>query len=209
MKIIIADDHKIIIQGMQTIIKEAFPTAEITFVTDSTTIFSFLKANNYDLLICDITMPGLNGIDILLEVNKNYNYLPVIMMSMHAEEDYAAQVLKAGAHAFLSKNNLHENLQPAIQSIINKKPYISKYHKQRVVKQTKKKGLAALSKRELQVLIKIANGHKLVDIATSLNIKLPSVSTFKQRIEKKLDIKTKSDLYKFVIDNQLIIKKNE
>src|SRR5450631_135190 len=104
LKIIIADDHAVVRKGLVQILHESFPSAEIVEVTDAESLLKKIFHETWDLVLSDISMPGMSGIEVLQQIKKHYPKLPVLMLSMYAEDLYAIRALKAGASGFLNKD---------------------------------------------------------------------------------------------------------
>jgi len=125
IRILIADDHAIVRKGLRQIITDEFPSATIIEVNDVESLVMQVIKEDWDVIICDISMPGRSGVEALEQIKQIKPEIPVLMMSMHSEDQYALRVLKAGAAGFLNKSSVHEELIKAIQTVRNGRKYIT------------------------------------------------------------------------------------
>src|ERR1035438_2397218 len=125
LRILIADDHSLIRKGLKQILLEEYPSAFIEEVEDAEGIFKKVLHNKWDIVISDISMPGRSGLDVLHDIKQNFPELPVLVLSIHSEEQYAIRVLKAGASGYLSKQAANEELVKAVQKVLQGRKYIS------------------------------------------------------------------------------------
>ncbi len=119
--ILIADDHAVMRAGIKQVIQQAFPSAVIGEAQDSETLLQQLSLEQWDIVICDISMPGRSGLEVLKEIRQSYPGLPVLMLSMHEEEQYASRALKAGAAGYLDKESIPEQLVLTVNRILARK----------------------------------------------------------------------------------------
>ena len=207
IEIILVDDHAIVREGIRRIIDD---TPGITIFSEASTgegALELIKKKKYDLVILDISMPGKNGLQTLREIKQYNKKLPVLMLSMHAEEQYAMRAIKAGASGYLTKDSASEQLVEAINKIHNGRKYINKevaellvsdiYHKD------EKRPHAYLSDREFEVMKFIIQGHSAQYISSKLGISDKTVSTYRSRILKKMSLKSTADLIYYAIENHL------
>jgi len=167
----------------------------------------YIWKNKYDLILLDISMPGQNGLQTLKEIKKYDKDLPVLMLSMHAEQQYAMRAIKAGASGYMTKDTASSQLVKAIRKINDGRKYISPevadllatdlYH------DNDKEPHEYLSDREFEVLKMIAKGDSIKIIAKNLSISPKTVSTYRSRILEKLDLETNSDIIHYAIDYKL------
>lgn len=208
MKFLIADDHAIVRKGLVQLINEEFPSAEIIEVSDSIQVLETIRKDNFDLIMLDISMPGKNGIEILKQIKAEKIKSPVLMLSMHSEDQYALRTLKAGASGFLNKDTATEELIIAINKILSGKKYISANMAEKMAEEmgdnSKKTGHENLSDRELQVLSLIASGKTVSEIADEINLSVNTISTYRARILEKLGLNNNAEITRYCFDNDLI-----
>ena len=183
------------------------------FVTadDSTLAMSRLEEARPDLLLLDLMMPEVSGFEILAQVRSHpkFKHLPVIILTMHEEEQYVVRAIEAGAMGYITKKSAPEQLVNAIEKVFSGKRYltdeISELLALRVARGTGTKSpLDSLSTRELQVLKRLAQGHTNREIAEAYNISIKTVDTYRFRLLKKLNLRNNADISRFAIQNRLI-----
>jgi len=208
LRILIADDHAIIRKGLKQILLEEYPSAIIEEVTDAEAAINKTIANEWDILICDLSMPGRSGLDVLQHVKQNLLKLPVLILSIHPEEQYAIRALKAGAAGYLSKDFATEELVKAVQRILQGRKYISsslaEIMASELEQDTSKPPHELLSDREFHVFKLIADGKSVSEIAEQLSLSITTVSTYRSRILEKMEIKTNADMTRYALENKLI-----
>ena len=208
MKILIADDHAIVRKGLIQILQEEFTTVEITEVANSNEILKEVRKQIWDIILLDISMPGQNGIEILKQIRLEGVNAPVLMLSMHPEEQYAVRVLKAGASGFLNKQSATEELLNAIHKVLSGRKYITTSVAEQIADSLNEKNLKEihelLSDREMQVLQLIASGKTVSEIATLIALSVNTISTYRVRILEKTNLKNNAELTRFAIDNNLV-----
>jgi DNA-binding NarL/FixJ family response regulator len=208
MKILIADDHAIVRKGLIQILREEFPIVEITEIANSNEILKEVRKQIWDIILLDISMPGQNGIEILKQIRLEGIKAPVLMLSMHPEEQYAVRVLKAGASGFLNKQSATEELLNAIHKVLSGKKYITTSVAEQLAESLNEKSPKhiheLLSDREMQVLQLIAAGKTVSEIATQISLSVNTISTYRVRILEKINLKNNAELTRFAIDNNLV-----
>ncbi len=208
MKLLIADDHAIVREGLKQIISEMPEIDEIEEATDGFDVFDKLKLSKYNLLLLDISMPGKSGLDVLKEVNERFPELPVLVLSIHSEDQYAKRVLKAGANGFVPKHANPDELKKAIKKVLKGKKYISSHFAEKLAEEiaayNSQPSHENLSDREFQVFILLAKGFTNKEISERLFLSEKTVSTYKTRIFEKLGFKNTTELIKYALENKLI-----
>jgi two-component system, NarL family, invasion response regulator UvrY len=208
MKFLIADDHAIVRKGLVQILLEEFPEAEITEVGDSNEVLEQVRKQMWDAILLDISMPGRNGIETLKQIRANGIKTPILMLSMHPEEQYAIRVLKAGASGFLNKESATEELLVAIHKVLSGKKYITPAVAEKLAEtlgeNKEKPAYEGLSDREMQVLQLIASGKTVSDIAEAISLSVNTISTYRTRILEKLNLNNNAELTRYAIDNNLV-----
>lgn len=208
MNILIADDHAIVRKGLRQLLLEEHPFARIGEVGNAEELMQEVFRAEWDLVICDLNMPGRSGLDALKQIKQSFPKLPVLIMSMYPEDQYAVRVLKAGASGFLSKSSIHDELPAAIQAVLNNKKYITPSTAEKLVEAFHTDGDGAphklLSDREFDVFRLLASGKTNSKIAEQLSISTNTVSTYRSRILEKLHLRSNADLARYAIENHLI-----
>ena len=207
MRILIADDHLVVRKGLKLILLEEFPNAEIEDVPDAEELVRKIMNGKWDVVVCDMTMPGRSGLDALQQIKQIAPGLPVLILSFHSEEQYALRVLKAGASGYLNKGSAAEELVKAEQTVLLGKKYISETVAEKLATNISKGEIQAhetLSDREFDVMKLLAEGKSVSDIAEMLSLSVTTISTYRARVMQKMNLKTNSDLTKYAIENKLI-----
>lgn len=208
IRILIADDHAIVRKGLKQLILEEYPTALIAEVGDVESLIVQVVKEKWDLVICDITMPGRSGLEALEQVKEIKPELPVLIMSMHPEDQYAVRVFKAGAAGYLSKDAVHQELIGAIQTIRNGRKFITPGIAEKLVgaldADKHREPHEQLSNREFDVMKMIATGKSITEIAEQLSLSATTVSTYRSRILDKTGLKTNADITRYALEKKLI-----
>jgi DNA-binding NarL/FixJ family response regulator len=205
-KIILADDHSFIRLGLIQILKDEYPTVEITEVADGEELVKQVTKNEYDMVISDLDMPGRSGLEALEQIKLIKPELPVLILSIYPEELYAVRVLKAGASGYLNKNAAPYELITAVQRILQGRKYITPEISEKLLEhvESDKKPHEKLTNREFEIFKQLALGKTLTQIAETMSLALTTVSTHRGRILKKLDAASNSELTRYAIAHQLI-----
>ncbi|GEO11180.1 response regulator [Segetibacter aerophilus] len=207
-RILIADDHAIVRRGLKEIILEAFPSAEITEVADAEDLINKVVKEVWDIVLSDLSMPGRSGLEALQQIKIHAPKLPVLILSVYPEDQYAIRVLKAGASGYLNKDMAPEELVNAIHKVLSGRKYITPSIAEKLATNidlnTQGPAHARLSDREFEVLKLLAAGKSISDIASSLFLSSTTVSTYRARILAKMNLKTNADLTQYSLENNLI-----
>jgi two-component system, NarL family, invasion response regulator UvrY len=208
MHILIADDHAVVRRGLKDILADALPGARFSEAGCGTEVLSLLAASQVGVLVLDINMPGRSGLDILREIKSNYPRLPVIILSVHSEDEYAMRCLRAGAAAYITKDSAPEELAQAIKKILGGGHYVSPRLADKLVswldQSTDNPPHESLSDREHEVMRKIASGVPLTEIADQLDVSVKTVSTYRARILEKMNMKSNAEITRYAMTHQLI-----
>ena len=210
IKLIVADDHTMFLEGIKKIIDE--PGSGIQVVgkaSNASELLTLLTKHKPDIISLDLSMPGKNGMEVLKDIKANYPKIPVLILSMYPEERFAVRALKAGAHGYLNKSAVPDELVRAVKKVVNqKKKYISSQVAEVLVEDFhtyKEKPLHEyLSDREEQIMLMIAEDKKTSEIAKELHISIHTVHTYRSRIIKKLGVTSNIGITHYVIDNHLV-----
>jgi two-component system invasion response regulator UvrY len=206
MKILIADDHSIFRNGLIALLRSQFMKAEIAETTNGGDAIEKAREGSWDIILLDVSMPGLNGIDTLKQMRTEGIQAPVLFLSMHPEEQYAVRALKAGASGFISKESTAEELIAAVRKVLNGKKYISELVSEKLADSfsimSGKLAHEELSDREMQVLTLIASGKTISEIGVEIHLSVHTISTYRARILKKLSLRTNAELTRYAMDNK-------
>ena len=208
MRILIVDDHAIVRKGLIQIIEEAKFVSKVDEADEGKQALDLLSKNKYDVVIIDLAMPGMDGFEILELVKKSYSGQKVLVLSSYSEELYGMRLIKAGADGYLRKTSAPGELLNALVKIANGEKYITTKLAQEMVEYiqhpVKKKPHDILSEREFQVMLKIAEGKNLTEIAEELLLSKKTISTYRSRLLEKMKIKNNNELIKYVIEQHLL-----
>jgi len=207
MKFLIIDDHAIVRKGLSQLLKEEFALAEITEVSDTNIVFEKAKGNIWDVILLDISMPGRNGLDVLKQLRADGIKAPVLMLSMHPEDQYALRALKAGASGFLNKESATEELIAAVHKVLSGRKYVSAALAEKLAEGagsgSERPAHELLSDREMQVLQLISSGKTVSEIAEEISLSVNTISTYRNRILEKLSLHNNAELTRYALDNSL------
>jgi two-component system invasion response regulator UvrY len=208
LKILIADDHAIVRQGLKQIVTETRDMTVAGEASNGQELLSKIKEGEYDVVVLDITMPVIDGMDVLRQLRSERPRLPVLMLSIHPEEQYALRALRAGASGYLTKESAPDELVVAIRKVSSGGKYISTSLAEKLAFELEVGHEQALhetlSDREYQVLCMIASGKTVTDIAQELSLSEKTISTYRSRILEKMNMKNNAELTYYAIKNQLI-----
>lgn len=209
-RILIADDHAVVRRGVKQILEEEPDIEVIGEATNRSEVIQNLKDHDWDILILDITFPVCNGLEILQDVKRLHPNLPVLILSMHTEEEFALSTLKLKAAGYVTKESVPEELVLAIKVILKGHRYISPSLAEKLANyldrdiDADKTPHEKLSKREKQVLIMIASGKSIKQIAKEIYLSVKTVSTYRKRVLDKLNLETTAELIRYAIENDLV-----
>jgi two-component system invasion response regulator UvrY len=208
INILIADDHAIVRKGLKQILAETQDMIVSGEASNGFEVMEKVKNNHYDVLLLDISMPGKSGLDILRELKTESPRLPVLVLSMYPEEQYAVRVLRAGAAGYLTKESAPDELVVALRKVAQGKKYVSPSLAERLAVDLEidasKPVHETLSDREYQVLCMIASGKTVGEIAEKLSLSAKTISTYRARILEKMNMKNNAELTHYAIQNKLV-----
>lgn len=207
LKTIIVDDHDVVRKGIKQIIMDEFGSAEITEAASAEEALKLIRSSKNDLVISDISMPGRSGIDLVKQLHEEYPSLPVLILSMYHENQYAVRAIKAGAAGYLTKDRVSFELITAINKVLSGRKYISASVAELLAENIHSKDTEfpheLLSDREFEVLKLIGAGKSVSDIADELLLSVNTISTYRLRIMEKMKLQTNADIIRYVIENDL------
>lgn len=208
MRIIIVDDHAVIRRGLRQILLDEFPKAYIAEVSDAEAAVGKIMENGWHLVICDLSLPGRSGLEVAEYVKQNFPKLPVLILSIHPEEQYAIRALKSGASGYLCKDAATEELVIAVHKVLQGRKYISSAVSEKLADQLDtdltKSPHELLSPREFEVFKQLASGQMLSEIGNRLSLSVTTVSTYRARILKKMNISSNAGIIRYALETKLI-----
>ncbi len=208
LKVLIADDHPVVRQGVKQILSDGFRLHQFGEAENAKEVFESISRKRWDLLILDVNLPDVNGLEILRQIKKVQPELPVLVFTIIDEDQIAVRVLKAGASGFISKGSLPDELVTAVRKIHTGGRYVSPHLAEKLVFNIytgdEKPVHHKLSNREYQVICLIAAGKSVKQIAEELYLSVQTVRTYRTRILEKMNMKTDAELIHYAIHNHLI-----
>lgn len=208
VKILIADDHAIVRKGLKQILLEEYPSAVIGEVADVEGLLAEVINKPWDMVICDMNMPGRSGLDALSQVKQVAPGLPVLIMSMYPEDQYALRVLKAGAAGYLGKDSIHDEIIKAVQTLKLGKKFITPSIAEKLADafrdDTSRLPHELLSDREFDVFKLLASGKSVSDIAIQLSLSATTVSTYRTRVMDKMNMRSNAELTRYALEKSII-----
>jgi DNA-binding NarL/FixJ family response regulator len=208
VKILICDDHKIVRDGLKQILQQLGGDTTIEEAGDGYEAINLLKKSLCDILLLDISLPGMTGMEILQTVKTKWPMVNVLMLSMMPQEQYAILALKLGASGYLTKDTASEELLSAIRKVSEGGKYISHTLAEslalNLTRNSNKLKHESLSGREFEIMIKLANGKSLQEIGNELFISDKTVSTYRSRIMEKMELTKNTELTRFCLEHNLI-----
>jgi two-component system invasion response regulator UvrY len=208
MRVLIADDHAVFRRGLRETLAEFF--FKVTFGEAKTAqeTVELVRRHDWDVVILDISMPGKSGLDVLDDLRRLRPRLPILLLSMHPEEQFARRALKAGAAGYLTKESVPEELKEAVRKVVAGGRYVSATLAEKLAVDLREGADTPLhellSDREFQVLRMIASGRSVKDIAEELSLSVKTVSTYRSRILEKSGMKTNAELIRYALQSQLV-----
>ncbi len=209
MRILIADDHVVVRRGVKDILSEEFPGVVIGEASNASELFELLSQSQWDVVVMDLTMPGRAGIDAVRELKQLAPTLPVLILSMHPEDQFAVRAIRAGASGYLNKESLAEELVRAVNTVRQGGKYIRPTVADLLAAHIQRGDAdeplhRRLSDREFQVLRLLTSGRSVTSIAQDLGLSVKTISTYRMRILDKLHLKTDTDLTRYAVAHRLI-----
>ncbi len=208
LKILIVDDHAIVRQGLKQVLTQEFKSATLGEAGTAQGMLDAFQEQEWDAVVLDINLPDRSGLEVLKEMKGLRPALPVLMLSIHPEEQYAVRALKTGASGYLTKESAPEELVAAMRKVMGGGKYVSSSLAERLAGNLSAEVNAPMSRglsdREHQVILRIAQGKTVTQTAGELSLSIKTVSTYRARLLKKLRLKTTAQLIRYALDNQLV-----
>ncbi len=208
IKLLVADDHAVVRKGIEQIIAETDDIVIADEARNGQEALDKALKNGYDLVLLDISMPGRDGLEVLKELKRQRPKLAVLMLSMYPEEQYAVRALRSGASGYLTKESAPDELLTAIRKVCSGRKYVSAELAERLAEKldsfSEQPLHESLSDREHQIMCMIAAGKTQTDIADELSLSVKTISTYRDRLLKKMRMKSNADITRYAIENKLI-----
>jgi DNA-binding NarL/FixJ family response regulator len=208
LRILIADDHEIVRKGLNNVLTEAFQPVKVEEARNGQEAMSKVLKGEYDLVVLDMKMPGKSGLDVLKEIRQHRPKLPVLILSMHPEEQFAIRAIRAGAAGYLTKECAGDELVLAIRKALKGERYISGSLAQILAGEldsdSEKPLHEILSDREYQVMLMIASGKTVGAIAKELCLSVKTISSYRTNILLKTRMKNNSEITHYAIQTKLV-----
>ncbi len=208
MRILIADDHAVVRRGLRQILAEAFKRATFGEASNSQEALDCVWKDPWDIVILDLTMPGRSGLEVLKEIKRARPNLPVLILSMHPEDQFAVRLLKAGASGYMTKESAADELVGAVNKAVAGGRYVSLPLAEKLASLLVHDVNAAphenLSDREFMILTMIASGKPVSAIAHELSLSVKTVSTYRARMLEKMNMSNNSELVHYAFQNELV-----
>ncbi|MEA3213470.1 MAG: two-component system, NarL family, invasion response regulator UvrY [Chthoniobacter sp.] len=208
LKILVVDDHFVVRQGLKGILAEHRPDAEFGEASNAQEALDLAWKESWDLVLLDISMPGRGGLDVLKDLRQSLPKLPVIVMSMHPEEQFAIRVLKLGASSYIRKDSAGHELIKGVDAALRGAKYINPSIAQQLAENLEcdHEGPShlSLSDGEYQVLCLLASGKTVKEVGNELSLNIKTISTYRSRILEKLNLRNNSQLMRYALRHRLI-----
>ena len=209
IRVLLADDHSIVRAGLRRIVEESGDMEVVAEAADGREAIRMTHEALPDVAVIDISMPGLDGLEVVSQLQGHYPALPILILTMHEEGQYVVRAIQAGARGYITKQSAPEQLVSAIRKVYGGSRYLTDEAAEALALQVarglrEQSPLESLSMRELQVLRRLAMGHTNREIASAYGISIKTVDTYRSRLLKKLNLRNNAELSRFAIQNKLI-----
>lgn len=209
IRVLIVDDHAVVRRGIRQILEDA---GDIRVVDEAATEQEALektREGGCDLVLLDLSLPGRGGLEVLKQLHEEFPRLPVLVLTMHPEEQYAVRTIRAGASGYLTKQSAPEELVRAVRQIVGGKRYLTAAVAERLAEEVGHEDARApherLSDREHQIFLMIASGKTVSEIAEELALSVKTVSTYRARVLEKMQLRTNAELTRYAFERALVV----
>ncbi|MEM8560293.1 MAG: response regulator transcription factor [Bacteroidota bacterium] len=206
-RVLIADDHAVVRRGLAEIVNEALDLQVEAEAGDGEELIGLLRDGRGDLVVMDLKMPGLHGLDLVKQLRSEFPKLPILVLSMHPEDQFAVRVLRAGATGYLTKNSAPNDLVKAIHRVAEGRRYVSPTLAETLLESMDTDTEApheALSDREYQVMQLLASGKLVQEISDELALSPKTVGTYRLRLLQKMNMRSNAELTRYALEHNLI-----
>jgi two-component system, NarL family, invasion response regulator UvrY len=208
VRILIVDDHAVVRDGVRRIFEEQNAETEVGEASNAQEAIELVRAANWDAVVLDISLGGRSGLDLIKELKQIRPKLPVLILSMHSEEQYARRAFRAGAAGYITKDNSRAELVAAVNKVVEGGRYVSPALAESLVfdieRGSDRPPHELLSDREFEVMKLIASGKTVGEIAEHLSLSDKTISTYRARILEKMGMKTNAEITHYAIKNKLV-----
>jgi len=208
IRVLVADDHAIVREGLKQILARTGDLVAGGEARDAHEVMRLVREGNWDVLLMDMSMPGRSGIDLIKQVKSERPKLPILVLSMHQEHQYAVRAIRAGASGYLNKDSASEMLVAAIRKVVSGGMFVSETAGELLARDTKRGAdvplHTLLSDREFQVFSMIVQGKTVTDIAAELMLSVKTVSTHKTHVLEKMRLSNQAELVRYAIAHELL-----
>ena len=207
IRILLVDDHPVVRHGIRTILTERLKGAIVGEAGDATAAMNQVRESPWDVVVADISLPGISGLDLIKQLRRTHPTLPTLVVSMHPAAQFARRALSAGAAGYLTKDSQPEEFIAAIEDARRGRRYVGRDPGDVLLRWANKSMTTpheSLSDREYQVLRMLGSGHTVSDIARDLGLSVKTVSTYRTRVLEKLGMRSNAELMRYVIENSLL-----
>ncbi len=208
IRILIADDHAIVRRGVKEILEREMEDVACGQADNGAEVLRQVQSHYWDLILLDITMPGRSGLEVLGDLKRIRPELPVLVLTMHPEDQYGKRMLKAGASGYMNKESAPEELIKAIRKVVSGGRYVSAELAEKLAVNLREDALRPsheiLSNREFEILRMIASGKTVSQIADELKLSVTTVSTYRARILEKMHMNTTTELIRYALRSQIV-----
>ncbi|MDD4870265.1 MAG: response regulator transcription factor [Kiritimatiellae bacterium] len=208
LRVLIVDDHPMIRKGLSDLLRENFVKVDIGEASSSQEALDQIWKHTWDLILLDVSLPGRSGLEILKDIRKDRPVLPVLVLSVHEEEEYALRVLKSGANGYIMKNKASDELVGAINKVLSGGRYVSSSMTESLMAHVA--GVETeefhknLSDREYEVFSLIASGKSVSEIAGKISLSVKTISTYRSRILEKMNMRSNAELVRYAVSKGLV-----
>jgi two-component system invasion response regulator UvrY len=199
MRFLVVDDHAVVRRGVRELLTESFPDCEVVEAATGEGAVSAVAEGSLDLVVLDLTMPGRGGLDALKEIQAHRPQVPVLVLSAHAENEYATRALRAGARGFVTKESAPDELVLATRRLLAGAPYVSASLAEHLTRAQDRPPHETLSDREMQVFLMLASGKSVKEIGAELALSDKTISTYRARILEKMNLRSNAELMRYAL----------
>jgi two-component system invasion response regulator UvrY len=208
IRALVADDHAVVRHGLRDLFSESGDIVVQGEATTAQEVLDQLQKESWDVIVLDLNLPDRNGLDLLGDVRRQRPDLPVLILTMFAEEQFAVRAMRAGAAGYVTKESAPQELIQAVRKVVNRGRYVSPELAERLAHwvdgNSEKPPHETLSTREFQIFLMLASGHPVSKIADELCLSVKTVSTYRARVLEKMHLKANADLTLYAVRNRLV-----
>ena len=208
IKLLIVDDHPVVRQGIRQILAEAADIIVADEAVNGASAIAKCQRGGWDAILLDLSMPGSDGLEVLKQLRREHPALPILVLSMHPEDQFALRAIRAGASGYLTKDSAPDELVNAIRRVVQGGHYLSPWLSERLAREIANGSATSpheqLSDREYQVMLRIASGKTTKEIADELSLSPKTVSTYRLRLSQKMGLAGEAELTAYVFRNRLL-----